>query len=195
MNLEEYARDLLEGVLSIAEADEEGEFLENVFTQRALEILTEADEVIDPQPCYFRPPTRPFVKSIKVNAYDYLDDSDQLDLLVADFVADTEMHRIPPSEIAELLGRGQAMLERSLAGLWEEVEESSPGFELARLIWEERSSLRSVRVLLLTNRLAPAKPIPDAKLGKIDIACQVWDIERFFQVESSGKGRSTVLAD
>jgi len=195
MNLQDYALDLLETVLALSETTQEGEFQENVFTQEALEVLTECEAAVDPQVCYYRSLPKPFTKTQKVNAYDYLADSDELDLFVTDFSTSEDIRRIPHSEVIEDLDRCRAMLEGALKQSWFELEESTDVWALSRLIWEERETLRSVKLFLLTNRLASPESVSLPPVGDIEVSCQVWDIERFFQVDTGRKGASVVTVD
>jgi hypothetical protein len=189
LNLEDFARDLLEGVLSSAETAEEGEFQETAFAQAALEILTDCGECIDPQICYHRS------RGAKVNAYDYLGDSDELDIFVVDFDNTPSLRRIGAAEVVESLARCEGVLQRSLLRTWKDLEESSEIFDLAQLIGDVRKSLRCVRVFLLSNRIAPAEVPADVEIEGIPVTRAVWDIERLYQVASLRGGRSPVVVD
>ncbi len=189
MNLDDFARDLLEGVLSSAETAEEGEFQETEFAQAALEILTDCGECIDPQICYHKS------RGAKVNAYDYLGDSDELDLFVVDFDNSPALRRMGAGEVVESMSRCEVVLLRSLQRTWRDLEESSEMFDLAQLIGDVRRSLRRVRVFLLSNRIAPAEVPADVEIEGIPVTRAVWDIERLYQVASLRGGRSPVVVD
>lgn len=191
MRLEDFARELLEDVLAetSAAAEGEGAFQESVFASHALELLITAGEVVDPQTCQYRG------RGMKVDAFDYLDDSDELDLFVTDFDNRTGLRRMGSSEVADLFARGQTFLRRSLDGLHQKLEESSDAFSLAQTISDVRQSLRTVRIFLLTNRVAPADIVEDQSIGGIRIVHQVWDIERLFQASGAGSTRTPVTVD
>lgn len=120
MQMEEFARDFLEGVLAdtAAAADGEGAFQESVFVGHVLELLTGAGAAVDPKQCQFR------ARHMKIDAYDYLDDSDELDLFVADYDNAFGIRKISVADVVNLLGRGVTFLRRSLEGLHERLEES-----------------------------------------------------------------------
>ncbi len=176
LTLEEYARGFTEDVLAEAEQAEEGAIQEDVFTQHATEVVTEAGETVDPQLCSYRG------RAMRVSAYDYLDDSDELDLFVSDFSNSDRIRNISSTEIADLLKRGRNFLARSLDGLWQQLEESTEAHDLAQLINAQRDTLQSARVIVLTNRLAPRKLDHDTrKVGTMTVTDDVWDIERLYQ--------------
>jgi AIPR protein/abortive infection phage resistance-like protein len=177
LTLDEYARSFTEDVLAEAEEAEEGAIQEDVFTQHAADVVTEAGEAVDPQICQYRG------RGMRVSAYDYLEDSDELDLFVSDFSNSDRIRNISTKEIGELLDRGRGFLSRSMTGLWQQLEESTEAHDLAQLIHAQKDTLRSARVILLTNRLAPRKVDTDeVALGEIRVTHEVWDIERLYQV-------------
>src|SRR5690349_20945927 len=106
MNIDEFARQILEDVKAEAEISEDGDFQENIFTQHALDILIQAGECIDPQACYYRTTT-----GRKINAFDYLPDSDAFDLFVVDFDASTNIKSISWSDTTAALKRCRRVLE------------------------------------------------------------------------------------
>jgi hypothetical protein len=177
LTLEEYARSFTEDVLAEAEEAEDGAIQEDIFTEHAARVVTEAGEAVDPRLCQYRG------RGMRVSAYDYLEDSDELDLFVSDFSNADRVKNISSKEIAELLDRGRGFLSRSLTGIWQQLEESTEAYDLAQLIHTQKDELRTARVTLLTNRLGPRKvDSKDVNLSKIRVSHEVWDIERLYQV-------------
>lgn len=177
LTLEEYARSFTEDVLAEAEEAEEGAIQEDIFTEHAAYVVTEAGEAVDPQLCQYRG------RGMRVSAYDYLEDSDELDLFVSDFSNADRIRNISITEIKDLLDRGRGFLSRSLKGMWQQLEESTEAHDLAQLIHTQRDALRTARVILLTNRLAPRRvDSKDVTLTDINVSHEVWDIERLYQV-------------
>ena len=190
LSLEEYARSFTEDVLAEAEGADEGAIQEEVFTRHAADVITDAGEAVDPQLCQYRG------RGMRLSAYDYLEDSDEIDLFVSDFSNDGRIKNIGASEITELLDRGRGFLSRSLAGLWQQLEESTEAHDLAQTIYATKDDLRSARIVLLTNRLAPRKlDLNEVEVGAVRVIHQVWDIERLYQVSAVSLPASAISVD
>jgi hypothetical protein len=186
LQLEDFARTLREYSLEQSNAPTDHDSVAALFAQEVLAVLTDTGEMLDPQLCSFR------ARGTRVDGYDYLEDSDEIDLFVVDFEDSRVVRRISSAEIQDTLIRCRMFLRRSLEGFHTRLDPATDAFALAQTIYEARASLRSARVLLLTNRLAPAETLDDLEILGIPVAQQVWDIERVFQVSGSGQSRPTL---
>jgi hypothetical protein len=161
-----------------------------VFALQAIELLTDAGECIDPQICYYRSTGR------KLNAYDYLEDSDAFDLFVADFDNRSGIHPINSNDVALALRRCRRLLGECLTGkVHSELEESTEIYDLAELLYRRRGNIRSARIFLLTNRRAPVEVFDDETERGVRISHYVWDIERLYQAVSRREGRAQITVD
>ena len=79
------------------------------------------------------------------------------------------------------------------------LEESSPGYELARGIYDKNKSkvISRVQFFLLSNAQLSKRVSAIAKNDIEGYSCtyDIWDISRLFRVESSGKAREDVVID
>jgi hypothetical protein len=190
LTLEEFARSFTEDVLADTEQADDGAIQENVFTRHAQEVITEAGEAVDPQLCQYRG------RGVRLSGYDYLEDSDEIDLFVSDFDNSDKTRSIGATEVSDLLDRGRAFLGRSLDGAWQQWEESTEAHDLAELIYGQRDALQSARVILLTNRIAPRTTRPrNVTIAGIDVTHQVWDIERLYQVSATSLAQTPITVD
>jgi hypothetical protein len=186
VNLEEFGKDLLEGVLSEAGTREDGEYLENIFTEEAAGYLVDADICGDPTVAYFR------ARGMKLNAWDLREEEGSVDLFVCIFDAGEPCRKVPKAEVDEAFARCRRFLERMLDGLWEGLEPSSEAFEIAQRGYAIRERLHRARVFLLTNGIAGSQLPEDFRVGKVEAAHHIWDLERFFQQSVAGRPRETV---
>lgn len=191
MKLNDFATEFLEEVLAGTEADEGGEFQENVFTETACGYLVEVGECIDPQVAHYK------ARGIKINAWEVHEETDSIDLFVSIFDNTNPQRKVPRSEVEDAFQRARRFLERALGDLWEHLEESSAGFEPAHAISSRAATLRRARLYLITNGLVAPEPLGDAKIGKVDVSHYVWDLERFFQIAGDVGEREalTITAD
>lgn len=186
MTLEEFAKEFTELVLIDADAEEDGEFRENEFTREVLNYLVDCGECIDPHVAYFKE------RGIKLNAWDLGEESDSLDLFVSLFFEDGLLKRVPHSEVADAISKARRFLERSLQGLWRDLEESSAAFEVSQAIYSLRSELKRVRIYFLTNGVAPAEVFVSENLDSMEISNHIVDIERLFQTSNGGSLREPI---
>jgi hypothetical protein len=186
MNLEEFGKDLLEGILGEAGTREDGEFLENVFTEEAAGYLADADVCGDPTVAYFR------ARGMKLNAWDLREEEGSVDLFVSVFDAGESCGRIPKTEVDEAFAKCRRFLERVMDGLWEDLEPSSEVFEFAQRAHAIRGRLHRARLFLLTNGVAGSQVPLDFRVGGLEGAHHIWDLERFFQKSVTGRQREMV---
>ena len=100
MDVEEFAQDLLQDVH--AESDADGQFLEDVFFQKACDQLTEAGELETADRVFYRSP-----RGIRVDGYggDPTESSGTLSLIILDFHVSETVGRITGSEMDTLFRR------------------------------------------------------------------------------------------
>jgi len=186
MKVEEWGTDFLNDILAQAGAREDGEFRENVFTEEAIGYLVDAGECLDPEASYHRG------RGIKVNAWDLHEESDSVDLFVTIFNAAEPCRKVPRSEASEALGRCRKFLERSMDGLWKEIEESAPGFVVAQALHSFAPRLRRAKLYLLTNGLVETEPFPDERVGGVEVSHYVCDLGLLFQASGKGSVREPI---
>jgi hypothetical protein len=186
VKVQDWAADFLEDVLAQAGARKDGEFQENVFTEEAIGYLVDAGECIDPELAYHRG------RGVKLNAWDLHEESDSVDLFVSLFDGTEPCRKVPRSEAADALARARKFLERSLEGLWKELEESAEAFAAAQGIHAFGNRLRRAKVYLLANGLVDPEPFPDVALGPVEISHYVCDVDKLFQASGAGAVREPI---
>lgn len=189
MNVAEWGRDFLNEILAQAGTREEGEFRENIFTEEAVGYLVEAGECIDPEVANHRG------RGVRLNAWDLHEENDSVDLFVSLFDGIEPCRKVSRSEASEALTRCRKFLERSLNGLWKELEESSPGFPVAQSLHAAAGTLKRAKVYLLTNGLVDPEPFPDETIGGIEVSHYICDLERLFQASGKGAIREPIEID
>ncbi len=188
MTLESFATDLLEEVLQSVEAADNGDFQENRFTEEILSWLTELGECFTPEVAHFKQP------GMKLNAWD-LQEEGTLDLFVTVFDGTRALYRLPRGEVLDAISRCQRFLERSMNGLFRDLEETDPGFEPAQSISARSSQISRARVFLLTNGIVASEVMPDSSVGGVIVSHHIWDLERLFQVSEGRTGPETIDID
>jgi hypothetical protein len=190
--LQGFAVGLCNQVVAEAHLDGEERFLEEVFVSRVLDILHEAQELENAVPCSYRG------HGMKVDAYDLKMDENAIDLLVADYRdgggGATSLASVTNSDTAAAFKRATTFLLKGRSGHHPKLEESSEGYDLARLLHEKTDIVRA-RVLLLTNGVAEKQPAATDHVDGLEIQYQTWDIERLYRLVSSGLRKEPVDVD
>ena len=196
MTVEEFAGEFFQDVL--AEADAEGQFVEDVFFHKFCEHLMEAGELDSAdRVAYQGQPGR----GIRVDGYGgdpAEDDSDTFSLLISDFHPSADAGRLIGSEMNTIFRRLSNFLRHALDHKWRDaLEETSPAFGLADLLSKRWSGIGRVRLFLITNR-ALSERVDGRKADELDgrtITYSVWDIGRLYRQATVGHGREEIDVD
>ena len=194
MDLEEFAQDLLQDVHTASDAD--GQFLEDVFFQRACDQLAEAGEVDTADRVSYRSPAR----GIRVDGYggDPSDSSGTLSLIILDFHVSQSVRRLTGSEMDTLFRRLSNYVRYSLDKGWRNaLEETNPAFGLADLIAQRWHDVAKLRLLLVSNR-ALSERVDGRPAGDLEgrqVTYSVWDIRRLHAFATASEAREDLEID
>ena len=189
MTVEEFAGEFFQDVL--AEADADGQFVEDVFFQKFCEHLMEAGELDSAdRVAYQGQPGR----GIRVDGYGgdpAEDDSDTFSLLISDFHPSADIGRLIGSEMNAIFRRLSNFVRHALDRKWRDaLEETSPAFGLADLLSKRWSGIGRVRLFLITNRELSER-VDGREADELDgrtITYSVWDIGRLYRQATVGHG-------
>jgi hypothetical protein len=126
MNVDEFAEEIRQEILSRCNEEESGHFREDKFTEVMIEYLVQAGEVDDGEVCYHKNNAR----GEKLNGFSLSGDGECLDLFVSSYHG-----AVPPEQYRTrdcTHPMVEAFLETSLAGSHRKMEESSPARDVAR---------------------------------------------------------------
>lgn len=195
MTIEEYRKNFL---IEIEDNSEKNlSDLTSEFFIKSCEILSDIQEFSDYTECYFEGLGRK-KQLIKINGfaeeklgelYDYI-------FFINDFNGDLEdKENLTKTRIDKLYNMMCNFVEFSLDGyLKSNTEESGEYYELICKINENRDNIRKFRFYILTDnflskRVKNLKKLPIQ--GK-EVDLNIWDINRFFEIESSTKEKETI---
>lgn len=187
--LEEFYEDFWAQVEVAAGAQEN--FLEVVLFEKFAEIVEGTGAVDGLEHSLYKG-----AKGIRVDGYD-LDEGDLI-LVVSDFRLGPELESLHTKAIQQAFNRLEIFFQRSLnRDFHQGLEESSPGYGLARRIWERRDFIKRVRMLLFSNaRLASRlEGLENRTIEERAVSYEVWDITRIQKIEASGTGREPIEID
>lgn len=194
MTIDNYYTEFMQEIHARSGAEQN--FTETVFTERICDFLVDQATVENYIPAAYKNSPR----GIRVDAWDYNDDTEILSLFITDFRFNNELESLSNTDVNRNFKRLEKFFSESfnynfLAGL----EESSPGYELAREIHDKNKSqgVSRVQFFLLTNAQL-SKRVSAIKKNNVEgynCTYDIWDISRLFRIESSGKAREDVVID
>lgn len=124
--------------------------------------------------------------NIRLDGYAYSEYFQSLTLLVSKYEQKPRPEKLRKTEMEKLFKRALKFYKSCGTDYFENIEESSDGYQAYEFIKEHQSSIESVNIILLTNdETIPYVP-EDTTYGKISIKYDVWDIERLYQSAFSG---------
>lgn len=190
MILDNYYKEFMQDIY--ARSGAESNFNEAVFTECMCDFLV--DQAVIENYTYVGYRNSP--RGIRIDAWDYNDDSEAFNLFVTDFRAVSNLETLSKTEVLKNFRRVEKFFAESLnINFLLALEESTPGYELAREIHEKSPAISRIQVFLLTNAELSNRVgnITQKAIEGYNFTYDVWDIGRLFRIESSGKAREDVV--
>ena len=191
MNVEEFAEEFRQEVLSRCSQEESDHFREDKFTEVMIEYLAQADEVDEGEVCYHRNVAR----GEKLNGFNLSVEGEYVDLFVTSYHGAVPPESIPQSEVATHFRWLHRFLEAALGGAHKNLEESSLVFDVAQQLYAQREDLTKARFFFLTDGIARNVSFENETLKGIEIEHHLWDIEKLRRFITSRMQREPIEVD
>lgn len=192
MNLVEYHEEFMQDIF--ARSGAESNFSETVFTERMCDFLV--DQAVIENFSYVGYRNSP--RGLRVDAWEYNDETEILSLFVTDYRASLELESLSSTEVTKCFKRAEKFFTECLSlGFLVAMEESAPAYELARVIYENSSSISKVQFIVMSNAQLSRRVDSVSRENVKGYNCiyDIWDISRVFRLESSGKAREDSVID
>lgn len=190
MDLSEFAVDFLEGSLITVEDEKISQ--EDSITNDILEYLFDSGEVIAAELCHYK------VRGIKINAWNYDDENDSIDLFVTIFKSDPRLTRVSDKDILDAFNKAENFFWSAREGkLSSKVEEAEITiFDVVQVIEQTKDVVKNIRIFVLTNGQSSADIVPQPKeTDDTYLEFQLWDIERVYQQYLIRSGKQKIEVD
>ena len=189
MNEEEFYDDFIQDLYARSGANED--FLETVFTERMCEFLVDQAIIQNYSLAEYRKNTL----GIRLDAWDYNDETELLSLFVVDFRNENSHSSLTQTEVDRSFRRLQKFLDKCLTdSFYKSLEESTQGYAAAREIYENRSRITKVQFFLLSNAILSKRVKFIGKENNLR-TYHIWDVGRLARIELSGKAREDMVVD
>lgn len=193
MIIEEYYDDFKQDLLG--DAGENADFITHTFIEKMSAVIAEQGIIPDAEQVNYK-----FTqKGIAVDAWARDCERGHLTLLIADFRNSADIEKITNTDIEKFFKRLDRFIEAcGKKSFVEALEDSDPVVPLARYIFEHRSEIKLLDYILLTDAQISTR-VKEINPSEYDIEfarrCDVWDIQRLYELESSGRERETLEVD
>ncbi len=187
--LVEFAENLKQDVLALAESEENVQMLADSFTETVFDMMSEAGECEDSTVCYHR------ATGIEVSGYAVDEEEGRLDLFMSIHTNTTPPETVTRQRVEVGFRRLRSFFDWCSRGGYVELEESSPVFDMASHIYQVRGDLTKLRLFLMTDGKTTIDKLPRDTIGDIDVTMSLWDIVRLHRLDTSGRERSSISID
>lgn len=194
MDALEFRKDFLEDIKADALATGEGSCAS--FVSSFARYLQEAEYLLDFTCSYFEG-TGKQNRKLRVDGYAYDEFDKTMSLIIADYDISAD-RTLTKTQTGQLKNRLIYFIDDALnTQLHRNVEMSRPCSDLVDLLREKRKEVRKYQLLIFTTASISAtiKILESDNIDGIPSECQIWDIERLFQLCGSDTGRHIIEID
>jgi len=190
MDYEEYYTDYMQNIFAKSEAEKD--FYEVVFTEKMCDFLVEHAILENYTITSYKKKTT----GIRVDAYDYSEDSGCLYMVITDY-SETP-NTLTQTNINAAFNRAIKVFKKSLnESFYKSLDESDPGFSFAKDIYDKSGLIRKLQIILLSTSLLSKRvsEIEEKSVNGYQCTFDIWDLGRIKRIEESGKSREDIVID
>ncbi|MDC3084560.1 AIPR family protein [Gammaproteobacteria bacterium] len=187
--IEEFFSDFREEYTIKAEGG--NDFTQATFIEEFADELIQSGFIEGFSPCYYNAQ-----RGMRIDGYWFGSDLN-LDLFVADFEFRTKPESLTKTETDAIFNRVTNFFTSCrLKKLYEDLEDSSPEYGLARQISEQKT-ISKINIIIISERSLSARlgAIQDQTLCDITTSFHIWDMTRLFMQQSSKGQRESLDID
>ena len=188
--LEKFYTDIQEDIKAQLLSEEEGNNPEQIFTDFALALLSDAGETENYRLCYDEKISKRGIEH-KLNAYALYENYETLDLFISIYNADSNIQPVTKTEADKAIDRAAKFFRNAIYKDYiNELEESSEIFDLAHTLAnvpEVKEFLTRVNVFLLTNGEVKSDVKLTEKVAGYPVFYRVIDINYMFNLSEKSR--------
>jgi len=192
MEAQDFRKDFLEDIKADALATGEGSCAS--FVSSFARYLQEAEYLMDFTSSYFEGIGKQNRK-LRVDGYAYDEFDKTMTLIIADYDVSDDKRTLTKTQAGQLQNRLIYFIDNALnTQLHRNVEMSRPCSDLVDLLREKRKEIRKYQLLILTTAhiSSTIKILESDDIDGVPSECQIWDIDRLFQLCGSDAGRHII---
>ena len=125
-------------------------------------------------------------ENMRLDGYAFSEYFHSLTLLISKYQSKNNPELMKKTEIEKMLKKAVKFYKTCQTDYFEELEESSDGYQAYQFIKSHKVEIETVNIILVTNDETISFIPEDVSFGKVNIKFDVWDIERLYQSVFSG---------
>lgn len=189
--IEKYYSSLYQDIRSMQDSSDEGASQEQLFTQIALDLLSDGGETENAYLAYDEKALGT-KKQHKINGYALSDNYETIDLFITVYLGeDSSIQKTTKDKIDQAVTRITNFFRKAVYNDYvNEVEESSPIFEFADTLAnykELKDNLVRVNAIILTNGEYKGDFPPSQTIGGYKVFCRVIDINYLYNISEQSR--------
>lgn len=195
MDAQEFRKDFLEDIKADALATGEGSCAS--FVAAFANNLQETEYLFDFTPSFFEGIGKRNSR-LRVDGYAYDEFDKTMSLVIADYDVTNDERVLAKTQAGQLQNKLISFVENVLnTPLYKEIEMSRPCSDLVDLLRKKRGEIRKYQLLIFTtaNISSTIKILESPEIDGVPSECQIWNIERLFQLCGSDAGRNIIELD
>ena len=177
MELKQLLSDISYEIEAALTTNEDGGLPHELFLQWCVDQMTEAGETEDVNLATEE------MRGRAVHGYTYSDHDGRLDLFITDYKSATEEYPIYKAQFDQNIKRLENFLRRYFGQNQNDIEISSPVFDLVEII--QKAEINLIRMFMVTNGRCTVTRTEDQEISGVTLQTHVWDIARFLRNKSS----------
>ncbi|MFA9391652.1 MAG: AIPR family protein [Prolixibacteraceae bacterium] len=186
MTVEDFYNELFQEIKSTQVSEEEGGAQEQIFTQIAIDLLSEAGETENAMVCFDRKEDKLGRTMHKLNAYALAENYETLDLFISVFKGIDTPFNLTKQEVESSVNQVEKFFRNAVYKEYvTELEESSEVFDLAHTlaeVKEVKEYLSRVNIFILTNGFYKSDIKNSKSISGYSIYTRIIDIEYLFNI-------------
>ena len=195
LEIENFYNTIRQEVLAAVEMEETGGISEEKFTEIVISYLSEAGETENARECRDIKEDKIGRKIHKVNGYALSENYETLDLFVTFYNGTNEPAKVFKDDITSAVNQCTRFLKNAVNGYVDEIEESSPIFDLALTIKRYSEALVRVNIFVLTDGFAISNAPEETDLRGILINYHLRDLTYLYRLNTSKLKRIPIEID
>lgn len=191
ISLEDFYHDLRQDVLSGSEARQD--FLESEFILSLAKELEDSGVIEGFEPCHYKAQ-----RGMRVDGYWFKEDEAALDLFILDFANRESIESLTQTDTTAILKRLENFFTNSIEKkLYQELEETSLGYGLARDIYDRRKNFSKVNLYLISERNLSERVqgLEETGFKNWTFSYNIWDLSRFYRLQTSKGAKEDLVVD
>lgn len=181
--------DLHQEIALSASAEGSERSVPEAFTEYMFDVLTEAGEIDGADVAMYE------ARAARASGFTFSEDESTLWVFLTEYRGGLTLESYTKTSLDTAGRRMAGFLEQAINGLWRQLEETSPAWDMAQRIAEAWTKVGEVRLVVLTNSELRTTVVRPSAIDSRPVHLSVWDATRLHQLVTSGRTQEPIHID